>query len=131
MATDKTSLAISSSNQTNPLAPISINTTAQLPLKLNSINYPSWLLQFTSLLSGYDLTDFLTGNNPCPNTILKTENTQIINPAYTFWQRQDKSILHTIVASITEPIVPLIATEKTSQETWERLSKMFANKIKQ
>ena len=94
------------------------------------MNFPTWQIQFTSLLAGYDLQGYLTGNTPCPVQMIQSDNKQSLNPAYTFWQRQDKFLLHAIVASVTESIVPLIATAKTSQDAWEKLAKMFASKTR-
>ncbi|KAK9266874.1 hypothetical protein L1049_027133 [Liquidambar formosana] len=45
---------------------ISINAAAQLPLKLTSMNYPSWRAQFNALLFGYDLMGYMDGSQSCP-----------------------------------------------------------------
>ena len=52
-------------HQNHSSLPISINAIAQLPLKLNSMNFPSWQIQLTSLLAGYDLQGYLIGSIPC------------------------------------------------------------------
>ena len=117
-------------HQNHSSLPISINAAAKLLLKLNFMNFPSWQIQLTLLLVGYDLQGYLTGNTLCPEQMIQFDNKQSVNPTYTFWQRQDKFLLHAIVASVTESIVRLIATAKTSQDAWEKLEKMFASKTR-
>ena len=51
-------------NSSNYIIPI--NTTSQLPSKLNKLNYTSWRVQFQSLLFGYDLLGYIDGTYPCP-----------------------------------------------------------------
>ena len=92
------------------------------------MNFPSWKIQLQSLLVGYELQGYLTGSILCPEQMVKSNNKQSLNPAYTFWQRQDKFLLLVIVASVTESLVPLIATPETSQDAWVKLAKMFASK---
>ena len=45
---------------------VTINVTAQAPLKLTSSNYWSWKLQFQTLFIGYDLQGFVDGTKPYP-----------------------------------------------------------------
>lgn len=49
---------------------VAINAATQLPLKLNKINYPSWRVQYESLLFGYDLDGYFDGTLPCPEGIV-------------------------------------------------------------
>ena len=51
-------------NSSNYIIPI--NTTSQLPLKLNKLNNTSWRVQFQSLLFGYDQLGYIDGTYPCP-----------------------------------------------------------------
>ncbi|KAG5023582.1 hypothetical protein JHK82_019484 [Glycine max] len=63
----------SASATSNPSAPsalkelVEFNTNTQLPIKLNSSNYPAWHKQINSLLIARDLVDSVTdrkvGNN--------------------------------------------------------------------
>src|SRR5262249_55940224 len=73
---------------------ISLNATAQLPIKLTSTNYPSWLVQFETLLIGYDLLGYIDGSTPCPPLLLTLDGKTISNPQHAFWTRQDKLLLH-------------------------------------
>ena len=45
-------------------------------------------------------------------------------------KRKDKLILHSILASISEAIVPFIASSKTSHHAWMITQKTYANKSK-
>ena len=49
---------------------IVLNVNAQAPLKLTTMNYSAWRLQFTSLLFSYDLLGFIDGLKPCPSYLL-------------------------------------------------------------
>ncbi|WKA01579.1 hypothetical protein VitviT2T_019853 [Vitis vinifera] len=108
---------------------ISINATAQLPIKLNNNNFPSWKAQFDALLYGYDLMGFLDGNKTCPSKeIIAEDGTTVSNPDFVIWTRQDKLLLHAILASLSEGVVPLIAAATSSRDAWVKLHKLYANK---
>ncbi|KAL6311733.1 hypothetical protein AAG906_020728 [Vitis piasezkii] len=107
---------------------ISINATAQLPIKLNNNNFPSWKAQFDALY-GYDLMGFLDGNKTCPSKeIIAEDGTTVSNPDFVIWTRQDKLLLHAILASLSEGVVPLIAAATSSRDAWVKLHKLYANK---
>ncbi|RVW15534.1 hypothetical protein VitviT2T_023207 [Vitis vinifera] len=96
---------------------ISINATAQLPIKLNNNNFPSWKAQFDALLYGYDLMGFLDGTKTCPSKeIIAEDGTTVSNPNFAIWTRQDKLLLHAILASLSEGVVPLIAAATSSRD---------------
>ncbi|OMO63086.1 Integrase, catalytic core [Corchorus capsularis] len=107
-----------------------INATNHLPLKLNSTNFPSWQLQLDSLLVGLDLNGYVDGTHPCPAKSLTTDGTATLNPAFTKWVRQDKLILHAIVVSVSEAVVPMIVSSKSSQEAMSKLTNIFAGKTR-
>ncbi|KAJ9694017.1 hypothetical protein PVL29_009812 [Vitis rotundifolia] len=115
------------SSQSNTL--ISINAATQMPFKLSKMNYASWRAQFTNLLFGYDLFGFLDGTTPCPpETILQFDSTTpISNPKCKLWKRQDRLIVHAILASVTWVVAPLISSATTSHEAWQKLETTFAN----
>ncbi|GKU88975.1 hypothetical protein SLEP1_g3180 [Rubroshorea leprosula] len=98
--------------------PISFNSAA-FPLKLTPTNYPSWKMQFTCLIAGYDLLGFLDGTNPCP---VATE------PTYALWARQDQLLRHALITSVSENITPYIAAAPTAQHAWETLANLYANR---
>ncbi|KAG6774882.1 hypothetical protein POTOM_022260 [Populus tomentosa] len=109
---------------------VTINVTAQAPLKLNSSNYLSWKLQFQTLFVGYDLHGYIDGTKPCPTEHLPTSHTNVttaqINPEFITWRRQDQLILNAIIGSITPAIIPFIASAKTSREAWSILAATYA-----
>jgi hypothetical protein len=107
---------------------ISINAAAQLPLKLSPSNYLSWRAQFHTLLVGYDLLGYLDGSLACPLRSVVTNGISTVNPAYTFWLRQDQLLLHAIIASVSESITPFVASSQTSREAWDRLSTLYASR---
>ena len=106
---------------------IQINATTHLPLKLNSNNFPSWHLQFDTFLTGLDLIGYVNGTYPCPAPTIIIRETVTSNPAYLKWIRQDKLILHAIITSLTESVISLIATSKSSQEAMTKLTNLFAS----
>ncbi|PON39060.1 hypothetical protein PanWU01x14_307670 [Parasponia andersonii] len=111
----------------NPPNLISINATAQLPVKLSPTNYSSWRAQFYSLLFGYDLLVYLDGTKLCPPLTI-TEKMSIPNPTHIHWERQDNLLLHAILASASEAVMPLIASATTSRDAWIRVAPLYANK---
>uniref|UniRef100_A0A6N2KS64 Integrase catalytic domain-containing protein n=1 Tax=Salix viminalis TaxID=40686 RepID=A0A6N2KS64_SALVM len=109
---------------TAPNSLIAINATAQLPLKLTPTNYLTWRAQFNALLIGYDLMQYVDGTYPEPP---KTVN-DLVNPNHNLWLRQDQLLLHSIIASVSEHIMPLIASTTTSRMAWEKLKTLYANR---
>ncbi|OMO72467.1 hypothetical protein CCACVL1_17774 [Corchorus capsularis] len=109
-------------------APISITSTTNLPVKLTSSNYTSWKAQMDALLVGLYLAGYVDGSFPLPPFEIQQEGEMIPNPAYNLWLRQDKLILHALITSTSESILPYIASATTSSEAWNTLAKVFANK---
>ncbi|OMO81232.1 Reverse transcriptase, RNA-dependent DNA polymerase [Corchorus capsularis] len=121
-------------NSTNTPAisnlPISINATAQLPLKLTSKNFISWRAQFDALLQGFDLGGYVDGTTKAPAKEIQKDGRTVTNPDYTFWLRQDKLILHAIIASTSEAVLPYVASSSTFHDAWQKLLKLYANKTR-
>ncbi|GKV48510.1 hypothetical protein SLEP1_g55318 [Rubroshorea leprosula] len=46
---------------------------------------------------------------------------------FELWIRQDQSIRHAILTSVSEPIAPYISAAKTSQQAWKTLANVYAN----
>ena len=117
MATESNPATIHDTNEPH-LTLISINVTAQAPLKLTSTNYLSWKLQFQTLFIGYDLLGYIDGSKPCPPATLTQSNTTRPNPSYILWIRQDQLILNAVIGSISPTIIPFIAQATTSRQAW-------------
>jgi hypothetical protein len=105
---------------------ITINTTAQTPLKLTSTNYISWKLQFETLFIRYDLIGYIDGSTPCPPKTITADNITTTNPSHKLWIRQDKLLLNALIGSISPTIIPFIACAGTTQEAWTILANTYA-----
>ncbi|KAF8413145.1 hypothetical protein HHK36_001121 [Tetracentron sinense] len=103
---------------------IALNISAQINEKLTPSTFPQWRAQFEALLIGYNLLDYVTGDNPCPPPSAPSTT----NPQKTHWIRQDKLILSAILATTTTTITPFISAAKTTQQAWQKLHTMYASK---
>ncbi|XP_073260714.1 uncharacterized protein [Populus alba] len=114
---------------------VAFNAGSQLPLKLTFTNFPLWRAQLTSLLMGYDLQGYIDGTTICPSSTLPlnispdgSTSVNAPNPAFLCWLRQDKLILHAILASVSESVMPLIAASSTAHDAWSKLQRLYANR---
>ena len=105
---------------------ITINISAQAPLKLTNNNYMSWKLQFQTLFIGYDFLGYIDGSKPCPVATVTSNTTTTPNPAHTLWVRQDQLILNALVGSLSPTIIPFIARAQTSKAAWTILADTYA-----
>eukprot|EP00258_Populus_trichocarpa_P037861 XP_024453880.1 uncharacterized protein LOC112326993 [Populus trichocarpa] len=112
---------ISASTIDSPNSPIiTINAATTINEKLIPSTFPQWRAQFEALLISYDLIDFVTGIHTCP--AIDALNSTASKAANSHWIRQDKLILHAILASTSTTITPLLAAYKTSHEAWMALT---------
>lgn len=109
---DNSSIATNSSNPTKNL--ITINTAAQLPLKLMSLNYFSWKAQLNALLFGLDFLGYLDNTFLYPFAIVVQNGKTVSNPDYLPWYRQDQLLLYAIFASLSEGVIPLVSSVETN-----------------
>ncbi|KAF5481301.1 hypothetical protein F2P56_001966 [Juglans regia] len=114
--------AQSSSSETSI---ITINPATTINEKLTPATFPQWRAQFEALLIGYDLIDFVTRKH-CP--AIDATNSATSQAAYSHWVRQDKLLLHAILASTSTTITPLLTSCKTSQQAWSALTRLYAGK---
>ena len=109
---------------------------AQLPIKLTPLNFPSWRCQFQSMLIGYDLLGYINDSIQCLTTlVLKPGSTttppeMISNLAYVHWMWQDQLLLHGIISSTSEIVVPFITSSQSSKQAWDKIQSMYANKLR-
>ncbi|KAA8539726.1 hypothetical protein F0562_026418 [Nyssa sinensis] len=101
---------------------LALNVAAQAPLKLTNSNYFSWRLQFSTLLTGYDLLGFVDGTHPYPEQTITVNGVPTVNPAHHTWVRQDQLILNAILGSLSPPLIPFTATARTSRDAWSTLA---------
>jgi transposase InsO family protein len=116
--------AISISTTDSPI--LTINAATTINEKLTPSTFPQWRAQFEALLIGYDLLDFVTGVKKCP--AIDASNSAASKAANSHWVRQDKLILHAILASTSTTITPLLVAYKTSHEAWTALTRLYAGK---
>ena len=123
---DSSNTTSAANPQTIEASLITINISAQAPLKLTSSNYISWKLQFQTLFIGYDLIGYIDGSTPCPPNTITTNNTTTANSSHKFWVRQDQLLLNALIGSLSPTIIPFIARAKTAQEAWTILANTYA-----
>ncbi|KAL9224811.1 hypothetical protein vseg_000812 [Gypsophila vaccaria] len=96
--------------------------------KLHGANFQQWRVQIESLLLGYGLHGYITGDNSLPPTTLitnssdsesKSVNTETPNPAYLTWFRQDKLVYGALAITLGPSIGPLIIRCTTAKEAWD------------
>ena len=84
---------------------IVLNVNAQAPLKLTTTNYPTWQLQFTSLIFEYDLFGFINGPKSCHLAMITLPNAASPSPNldHILWLKQDQLLLNAIVDPFFPP----------------------------
>ncbi|KAG5600798.1 hypothetical protein H5410_032168 [Solanum commersonii] len=103
-----------SSNLTQESQLLSINASAQAPIKLTPSNYQVWYTQWRSLLIGYGFTSYVV-NSPMRQQLTSE-----------FWNRQDQLIRSALVASLSSEVVPLVLSVDTSFDVWTTLHNTYA-----
>ena len=114
---------------------ITFNASSQLPLKLTPLNFLSWRSQLMSLLIGYNLQGYIDGTTSCPSQTLHDPTTGSStagnsNLAFWRWFWQDNLLLHAILASVSEPVLPLIATSTTASDAWVKIQRLFRSRMR-
>ncbi|TQD81456.1 hypothetical protein C1H46_032987 [Malus baccata] len=101
-----------------------------LIVKLQDDNFVKWSYQFSSVLRGYDLFDFFTGEAPCPpKYVIDTESgvTNEINDAYKDWVKKDLALLSLLIATLSDDAMEHVIGCKTFYEAWKCLQERFAS----
>jgi len=93
----------------------------QTSIKLTCSNYPAWKVRFNASMVGYDLLGFVDGTKIYPAQT---------HADHTYWQRQDKLILHVIISSVDHSIITMLGNVTTCKQAWDILHKMFASKTR-
>ncbi|KAL9239991.1 hypothetical protein vseg_014258 [Gypsophila vaccaria] len=103
--------------------------------KLQGPNFQQWRVQLESLLLGYGLHGYLTGDvAPPPATLPSSSNdsenksvtAETPNPAYLTWFRQDKLVYGALATTLGPSIGPLIIRCTTAKTAWEALLSAYA-----
>ena len=90
-----------------------------MSIKLDSINYVVWKLQFTTIQDAYSMNDHIDGSVTRPNHFLFDEAgspTLEINPAFKAWKQRDKALLALIYSTLTPSILPMVVGLDITQE---------------
>ena len=103
---------------------IAFNASSQFPLKLTPSNFPSRCSQLMSLLIGYNLQGYTDGTTSCTGSSTAGNS----NLAFWGWFQQDNLLLHAILVSVSEPVLPLIATSTTARDAWVKIQRLYANR---
>lgn len=85
-----------------------------LCIKLTSMNYLVWKMQFASLINCFLLQSFIDKavTPPAPS---------VTCPKYMAWWRKDQMLVSWILSSLSEEIVPMIIRFNSSASIWESL----------
>ena len=82
MAKNETNVVIIQNTNTPHSTHFTINIAAQLPLKLMSMNYLIWKLQFQFLFIGYDLLGYIDDTKPYSPTTITANCVTSLNSAF-------------------------------------------------
>nr|XP_016446808.1 PREDICTED: uncharacterized protein LOC107771863 [Nicotiana tabacum] len=117
-------------NVIQPTQMISFNPPSKLSIKLmGSSNYLTWQAQVTTLLFRYDLLSYIDGTSVIPPVcIADDKGSQLPNPTYKLWPRQDNLVRSAIMASVDPSIAPLMSQAATAKNVWDSLQTTYANK---
>ncbi|CAN6677669.1 unnamed protein product [Malus baccata var. baccata] len=101
-----------------------------ITVKLQDDNFTKWSYQFQSVLRGYDLFEFFTGEYQCPSKYFVSTETGVtkeITTEYKEWVKKDLALLSLLIATLSDEAMDHIVGCKTSQEAWECLHERFAS----
>ncbi|KAI5334306.1 hypothetical protein L3X38_024439 [Prunus dulcis] len=99
-----------------------LNITHLVTVKLNDDNYLLWYHQVEVFLIRQDLFKYVNGTHPCLATS---------SPDYNNWvctDNTDKTLVSTLSATLSEPILASVVGCKTSASMWSFISKYFTHK---
>lgn len=98
-----------------------------LTVKLGDDNFVKWSYQFQSVLRGYDLFEFFSGEFVClPKFVIntKTRVTKEITLVYKEWIK--KYLASLLIATLTDDAMDHVIGCKTSHEAWTVLQETYA-----
>lgn len=80
-----------------------------------------------SLLFGYDLLRYIDRSKPCSPSKISANGQKIPNPYFLLWQRQAKLFIDGILLSLSERVILIASSSKTTDEAWTPCSKYYAS----
>ncbi|CAH9096720.1 unnamed protein product [Cuscuta epithymum] len=105
---------------------VPLTATTHFPIKLTTSNFPVWKCQVYSALVGLGLDAYIDGTIQIPEKFTDDAKTQI-NPCYTIWFRQDKTILSALLGSCSDTIQPVISSATSARNAWDKLTLTYAS----
>ncbi|KAK6132348.1 hypothetical protein DH2020_033908 [Rehmannia glutinosa] len=95
-------------------------------VKLTKSNYLIWEQQIPTVVLGYGLEDFLSGEKVPPSKYLEGDSGSI-NPEYTSWLMQDQILASWLLSSLSESILTTTIGLRTYSAIWNALKTNFAS----
>ena len=102
-------------------------TATQLPIKLSSLNYPTWYKQLTLLLTANNVLGYVFSTLPFPPATIGTGDTAVENPAFLAWKHQDNYVLVALFGTCGLESQILMSSTTSSIDEMSRLTKVYAN----
>lgn len=100
-------------------------------VKLTDENYLLWNLQVLAGLRGLGLESFISIHPPVPPQVLSVDETsEVVNPAFITWCRQDQLLFSFLLASMSESVQTQMIGCESSAQLWSRVSTIFATRSK-
>jgi hypothetical protein len=82
------------------------NLTHFTSIKLEGPNYLSWTTQLAHILKTHNLMGIVDGFEPCPPQFLPGDDgKEVLNPAYSIWQKKDQYVLSWINVHLSESVL--------------------------
>ncbi|XP_009369319.2 uncharacterized protein LOC103958737 [Pyrus x bretschneideri] len=122
MADTTNGAATSTNSLSNPTMNLFSSMTTVVNIKLDRTNYPAQILP---ILKSRNLMGYVDGSIVCPPKHLP--GAAAINPAYTTWVQHDQLILSWINSSLTPSVLSVVASKRSSHDTWEALEQRYAS----
>lgn len=128
------SLVSSTATNQNSQSPFVISMSNLVIVKLSPENYILWKAQMVPYFRGQDLFGYLDGTISTPPKTISVSQPEshvisdIPNPAYSHWMRQDNLILSTLMSSLTEGVLAQVVNHTTSFAVWRALDETFSSR---
>lgn len=69
--------------------------------------------------------------NPCPSKTMTNQDKQIfLNPEYHVWLRHDQLIIHALLSSLSNSMIPMIVRSTSSQWAITKLTNVFSSRTR-
>lgn len=122
---------ITTSNHYSSIAPQypTLNYNHPLGVKLTDSNFLIWQQQIQAIVIGHDLEGFLTGEEEAPPRLITDpgSGSNIANPKFLAWRRQDQLLSAWIQSSLSESAMTLVVGLKSAKDVWKALQTSFAS----